>query len=83
MYQTHYVPAYTNHLLHAMLTFVTLGMWFPVWFTIWLVNHNRTVPKQIWVNAPTPVQYASGHYGHQHWQQQLPAPTQQFPAYRR
>lgn len=65
MYQTHYVPAYTNHLLHLVLTLVTFGLWFPVWVLIWLVNHNRTVARQEWVPITAQPQYGMGIYGQQ------------------
>jgi hypothetical protein len=74
MYQTHYVPAYTNHVLHFILTFFTFGLWAPVWFLVWVVNHNRTIARQVWVPvAPQPA-YDRNRY----WpQQNLPAPLPQ------
>lgn len=62
--QVTYVPAYTNHLLHLTLSIVTLGLWVPVWFTVWIVNHNRTVPRTDWVSTPQYVYQAPIHvYG--------------------
>lgn len=58
--EVQYVPAYTNHLLHLVLTLVTLGLWFPVWVIVWLVNHNRVVPRTDWLVQPCavlPTQY--------------------------
>lgn len=76
MYQTHYVPAYTNHLLHFVLFLVTFGLWSPIWFLVWLVNHNRTVAKQVWVDVPAQPQYQQGVYRQQNWQNP-PAPLPQ------
>lgn len=45
--QVHYyehllVPPHpTNHVLHALLTFFTCGMWAPVWIICWAVNQHR------------------------------------------
>jgi hypothetical protein len=30
-----------NHTFHLVLTFMTLGMWFPIWMIIWLVDVIR------------------------------------------
>jgi hypothetical protein len=74
MYQTHYVPAYTNHVLHLILSLVTFGLWFPVWVFIWLMNHNRTVARQVWVPV-APQQAYHSPYPHPYWPQPQASPT--------
>lgn len=54
-WSTQYVPARTNHILHLVLTLVTLGLWLPVWFVVWLYNNSRMVPMQIWNQLPGPI----------------------------
>jgi hypothetical protein len=56
---TTYVPAKTNHVLHLLLTIVTLGMWAPVWLIMTVVNSSRLVPQVTYFN---PVQYQPGQY---------------------
>ena len=51
-YTTQYVPAKTSHILHAVLTFFTMGFWFPVWIAVTVYNHNRSVARQIPINVP-------------------------------
>lgn len=64
-----YVPARTNHILHFVISCFTLGLWLPVWFLVWLANHNRSVTKRLpvapqnpaWMH-PQPPQYPPGSY---------------------
>jgi hypothetical protein len=73
MWQTQYVPAKTSHIIHLMLTFLTLGFWSPVWFFVWLYNHNRMVPRRYWVPLDYTPQYRPGAYPGS------PAPLQIYP----
>ena len=45
------LPQYkrVNHLLHAVLTFFTFGLWLPVWIlvTISVWSHNRATDRQV------------------------------------
>lgn len=74
MSQYQYVPARTNHLLHAILFVCTLSLWGPVWFITWLRNHNRTVLKQLPTPPLPPQAYAGGNSG-----AQLPYVHHQMP----
>lgn len=47
-----YVPARTNHILHFVLSCMTVGLWVPVWMFATIRNHNRSVTKRLPV-APT------------------------------
>jgi hypothetical protein len=59
-----YVPARTNHILHLLLTMFSFGLWAPVWVTVWLFNHNRTIARL--VPAAYAPAYATGQSaGHQ------------------
>ena len=64
--QYQYVPARTNHILHFLMTCMTLGLWLPIWFFAWLRNRGRMVAKRL----PQPVFYPpyGGPYGGP-WQQ--------------
>jgi hypothetical protein len=59
-YQTQLVPAKTSHILHLVLTLFTFGLWSPVWFIVWLYNHNRSVQRQVWQN-PSGFVYVQPH----------------------
>jgi hypothetical protein len=50
-----YVPARTSHILHIILTVLTLGLWFPIWMVIWIRNHNRMVARPLPAPIVTPV----------------------------
>lgn len=36
----------TAHTVHAVLTFITIGAWSPVWFLHWLFTRSKTVTTQ-------------------------------------
>jgi hypothetical protein len=65
-----YVPARTSHILHLILTCMTLGLWSPVWFLVWLHNHNRMVTKALPMQMGVDYGYTTGTGG-------LPRPS--FP----
>jgi hypothetical protein len=67
-----YVPARTSHILHLILTCMTLGLWSPVWFFVWLHNHNRMVPRVLPARAPGQKMYEP--YGYR----PLPGPPPQY-----
>jgi hypothetical protein len=32
---------HVRHMLHLVLSILTVGLWLPVWFVMWLVYHER------------------------------------------
>jgi len=50
---TVYVPAKTNHVLHLILTVLTLGCWLPFWGVIAVVNNGKYVRQESFVGPQT------------------------------
>lgn len=39
-----------NHVLHAVLTLFTLGLWFPIWILVMVANRPQKLVLSVWEN---------------------------------